>query len=82
MKYATTLDLQLFHFEGILNHVITWKVLNSSLYATSHTFPAHSSKVFKEYNSVLISLIKLVQTNTSRVLNKDATYKELEKRIQ
>ena len=58
----------LFYFEGIFNYVIiTCKVFNSSLYVTSLSFPAQSSKISRKYNSVLISLIKLVKTNTSRV---------------
>ena len=57
-----------FSFERTFNYVIrTCKVVDSLLYATSHTFPAQSSKISKKSNSVLISLIKPVKTNPSRV---------------
>ena len=51
-------------FEGIFNYVIiTCKVLDSSLYVTSHPFPAQSSKISKKSNYLLISLIKHVKIN-------------------
>ena len=56
-----------FSFERTFNYVIrTCKVVDSVLYAT-HTFPAQSSKISKKSNSVLISLIKPVKINPSRV---------------
>ena len=55
-----------FSFERTFNYVIrTCKEVDSLL--TSHTFPAQSSKISKKSNSVLISLIKPVKTNPSRV---------------
>ena len=45
--------------------IITCKVLNSSLYVTSQTFPAQSSKISTKY--LLTSLIKLIKISSSRV---------------
>ena len=62
--------------------IITCKVLDPSRYVMSHTFAAKSSKIYKIFSSLLISLIQISKQIFQELFNQDTTHKESEKRMQ